>query len=54
MYEVCKVHAALVREGGVNGAPISRRVVERLMRSAGIQGARRGRGYITGSACTDG
>ena len=44
---VRKVHAALVRLGGVDGQPISRRQVERLMRSAGIQGARRGRRFVT-------
>ena len=47
LYGVRKVHAALAREGGVDGAPVSRRLVERLMRTAGIQGARRGRSYVT-------
>lgn len=47
LYGVRKVHAALVRQGGVDGAAVSRRQVERLMRSAGLQGARRGRSFIT-------
>ena len=47
LYGVRKVHAQLVREGGVEGAPVSRRLVERLMRTAGLQGARRGRRYVT-------
>jgi len=44
---VRKVHAQLAREGGVEGRPVSRRLVERLMRQAGLQGARRGRRYVT-------
>jgi putative transposase len=47
LYGARKVHAQLVREGGVDGLPVSRRRVERLMRSAGLQGARRGRRCIT-------
>jgi putative transposase len=47
LYGVRKVHAALAREGGVDGRPVSRRQVERLMRAAGIQGARRGRRFVT-------
>ena len=47
LYGVRKVHATLVREGGVDGAPVSRRQVERLMRAAGLQGARRGRKFTT-------
>ena len=47
LYGVRKVRAALCRQGGVDGQPVSRRQVERLMRSAGLQGARRGRRFIT-------
>lgn len=47
LYGVRKVHAQLVREGGVDGQPVSRRQVERLMRAAGLQGARRGRRFVT-------
>ena len=42
-----KVHAQLRREGGVDGRPVSRRQVERLMRADGLQGARRGRAFRT-------
>jgi putative transposase len=47
LYGVRKVHAQLVREGGVDGLPVSRRLVERLMRAAGLQGARRGKAFRT-------
>ena len=47
LYGVRKVHAQLRRDGGVDGRPVSRRQVERLMRAAGLQGARRGRKFIT-------
>jgi putative transposase len=47
LYGIRKVHAAIAREGGVDGAPVSRRQVERLMRIAGLQGARRGRRFVT-------
>lgn len=47
LYGVRKVHAGLVREGGVDGLPVSRRQVERLMRSARLQGARRGKKFVT-------
>jgi putative transposase len=47
LYGIRKVHAAIVREGGVGGAPVSRRQVERLMRTAGLQGVRRGRRFVT-------
>lgn len=47
LYGVRKVHAALAREGGVDGRPVSRRQVERLMRTGGLQGARRGRRFTT-------
>ncbi len=50
LYGVRKVHAALGRQGGVDEAPVSRRLVERLMHSAGIQGARRGRRFVTTKA----
>jgi putative transposase len=45
LYGVRKVHAQRAREGGVDGRPVSRRQVERLMRTAGLQGARRGRKF---------
>jgi len=47
VYGVRKVFAQLAREGGVQGRPVSRRQVERLMRSACLQGARRGRRLVT-------
>jgi putative transposase len=47
LYGVRKVLWQLRREGGVDGRPVSRRQVERLMRAAGLQGARRGRKHIT-------
>jgi putative transposase len=47
LYGVRKVHAQLIREGGVEGWPVSRRQVERLMRRAGLRGARRGRRFST-------
>lgn len=47
LYGVRKVFHQLRREGGVDGAPVSRRQVERLMRVAGLQGARRGRRFVT-------
>jgi putative transposase len=47
LYGIRKVHAAIARQGGVDGAPVSRRQVERLMRTAGLQGARRGRRFVT-------
>jgi putative transposase len=47
LYGARKMHAALTRNGGVDGLPVSRRLVERLMRAAGIQGARRGRRFVT-------
>ncbi len=40
LYGVRKVYAALAREGGVDGQAVSRGQVERLMRTAGMQGAR--------------
>lgn len=47
LYGVRKVLWQLRREGGVDGRPVSRRQVERLMRAAGLRGARRGRKHIT-------
>jgi putative transposase len=47
LYGVRKVFHQLRREGGVDGVPVSRRQVERLMRAAGLQGARRGRRFVT-------
>ena len=47
LYGVRKVFHQLRREGGVDGRPVSRRQVERLMRAAGLHGARRGRRFVT-------
>ena len=47
LYGIRKVHAQLAREGGVDDRPVSRRQVERLMHRAGLQGARRGRKFVT-------
>jgi hypothetical protein len=47
VYGVRKVHAQLAREGGVDARPVSRRQVERLMRTDGLAGARRGRVFCT-------
>jgi putative transposase len=47
LYGVRKVFHQLARDGGVDGLPVSRRQVERLMRTAGLQGARRGRRFVT-------
>ena len=47
LYGIRKVHASLARQGGVDGQQVSKRQVARLMRSAGLQGARRGRRFIT-------
>lgn len=52
LYGVRKVHVTLARLGGVDGRPVSRRLVERLMRTAGLQGARRGRRFVTTRADT--
>lgn len=46
-YGVRKVFHQLRREGGVDGLPVPRRQVERLMRADGLQGARRGRRFVT-------
>jgi len=42
-----KVTAQLARDGGVEGLPVSRRQVERLMRTAGLHGVVRGRKFRT-------
>ena len=42
-----KVYHLLRRDGGVDGVPVPRCQVERLMRSAGLQGVRRGRRPVT-------
>ena len=47
LYGVRKVFHQLRREGGVDGSRVSRRQVERLMRTDGLQGARRGRRFVT-------
>ena len=43
VYGARKVYHQLVREGGVDGAPVARCTVERLMRLSGLQGIRRDR-----------
>jgi len=50
LYGVRKVWHQLRREGGVDGRPVPRCQVERLMRAAGLRGARRGRPFITTKA----
>jgi len=47
LYGVRKVFHQLRREGGVDGRPVSRRLVERLMRADGLRGAVRGRTVVT-------
>jgi putative transposase len=47
LYGARKIWAQLAREGGVDGAPVPRCQVERLMRTAGLRGAVRGRSVIT-------
>jgi putative transposase len=47
LYGVRKVTAQLVREGGVDGLAVSHRKVERLMRTAGLRGVRRGKQFVT-------
>lgn len=47
LYGVRKVTAQLAREGGVDGHPVSHRVVERLMRADGLRGLRRGKQFVT-------
>jgi putative transposase len=50
LYGVRKVWHQLRREGGVDGRPVPRCQVERLMRAAGLQGVRRGRPVVTTKA----
>ena len=47
LYGARKVWHQLQRQGGVAGTPVPRCQVERLMRSAGLQGARRGKVFRT-------
>ncbi len=47
LYGVRKVYHQLMREGGVDGVPVARCTIERLMRSHGLQGVHRGRGVRT-------
>jgi putative transposase len=47
LYGARKVWVQLRREGGVDGAPVPRCQVERLMRADGLHGAVRGRPTIT-------
>jgi len=41
VYGIRKVHAALARDGGVDGRPVARCTVARLMRTAGLRGISR-------------
>jgi putative transposase len=41
VYGVRKVHAELARQGGIDGRPVARCTVARLMRSVGLQGISR-------------
>jgi putative transposase len=47
LYGARKVYHQLRRQGGVEGQPVARCTVERLMRKAGLRGARRGRPFRT-------
>jgi putative transposase len=47
LYGARKVWHQLRREGGVDGQPVPRCQVERLMRAAGLRGVRRGQPVIT-------
>jgi putative transposase len=47
VYGARKVWHQLRRQGGVDGRPVPRCAVERLMRAAGLRGARRGRPFRT-------
>lgn len=51
LYGARKVYHQLRREGSVDGVPVARCTVERLMREAGLQGVRRGRTVRT--TCPD-
>lgn len=50
LYGARKVWHQLRRDGGVEGRPVPRCQVERLMREAGLAGARRGRTFVTTKA----
>jgi putative transposase len=50
LYGARKVWHQLRREGGVDGQPVPRCQVERLMRAAGLHGVRRGRPVVTTKA----
>ncbi len=54
LYGARKVTAQIAREGGVDGQPVSRRKVERLMRTVGLQGIVRGRKFRTTRPDTSG
>jgi putative transposase len=43
LYGVRKIYHQLRREGGVDGSPVARCTIERLMKAHGLQGVRRGR-----------
>ncbi len=51
LYGARKVYHQLRRDGGVDGVPVARCTVERLMREAGLRGVRRGRTVRT--TCPD-
>ena len=50
LYGARKVYHQLRRQGGVDGRPVARCTVERLMRTAGLQGVRRGNRFVTTKA----
>jgi putative transposase len=47
LYGARKVYHQLRRAGGVDGAPVARCTVERLMAADGLEGARRGHQHVT-------
>jgi putative transposase len=47
VYGVRKIHAALVRAGGVTGRPVARCTVARLMKTVGLQGISRSKAPTT-------
>ena len=47
VYGVRKIYAELARRGGVNGRPVARCTVARLMKAAGLRGLVRGRTPVT-------
>ena len=47
VYGIRKVHAELAREGGVDGVPVARCAVARLMREVGLRGITRAKTPLT-------